>query len=80
MPTAFRNRIEAGQLLAEQHTAYAGRPDVLVLTLPRGGVPVASEVARALGAPAEREKRATITKAEALGRCTAPACRGHCPL
>jgi putative phosphoribosyl transferase len=51
MPTAFRDRTEAGQLLAEQLTAYAGRPDVLVLALPRGGVPVASEVARALGAP-----------------------------
>ncbi|HEX8754557.1 MAG TPA: phosphoribosyltransferase [Solirubrobacterales bacterium] len=38
-------------MLAEQLTAYAGRPDVLVLALPRGGVPVASEVARALGAP-----------------------------
>lgn len=51
MPTAFRDRTEAGQLLAERLTAYAGRPDVLVLALPRGGVPVAYEVARALGAP-----------------------------
>jgi predicted phosphoribosyltransferase len=51
MPTAFRDRYEAGRLLAEQLTAYAGRPDVLVLALPRGGVPVAYEVARALGAP-----------------------------
>src|SRR5512142_2785917 len=51
MPTAFRDRTEAGQLLAEQLSAYAGRPDVLVLALPRGGVPVASEVAKALGAP-----------------------------
>jgi predicted phosphoribosyltransferase len=47
----FRNRTEAGQLLAARLTAYANRPDVLVLALPRGGVPVASEVARALQAP-----------------------------
>ena len=47
----FRNRREAGRLLAERLTAYASRPDVLVLALPRGGVPVAYEVAQALGAP-----------------------------
>jgi putative phosphoribosyl transferase len=47
----FRDRTEAGQTLARHLTAYAGRPDVLVLALPRGGVPVAYEVARALDAP-----------------------------
>jgi len=47
----FRDRREAGQVLADTLTAYAGRPDMLVLALPRGGVPVAYEVARALGAP-----------------------------
>ena len=47
----FRDRSEAGRLLAGQLIAYANRPDVLVLALPRGGVPVAYEVARALGAP-----------------------------
>jgi predicted phosphoribosyltransferase len=47
----FRDRREAGGLLAAQLSAYASRPDVLVLALPRGGVPVAAEVARALGAP-----------------------------
>src|SRR6266436_7693213 len=47
----FRDRREAGQVLADRLTAYAGRPDVLFLALPRGGVPVAYEVARALGAP-----------------------------
>ena len=51
MPTAFRDRTEAGQLLAERLSAYAGRSDLLVLALPRGGVPVAYEVARALEAP-----------------------------
>src|SRR5882762_6593985 len=47
----FRNRIEAGRLLAEQLREYRGRDDVVVLGLPRGGVPVAFEVARELGAP-----------------------------
>src|SRR5258708_2553077 len=47
----FRDRTEAGQLLAAQLRAYAHRPDVLVLGLPRGGVPVAYEVAQALHAP-----------------------------
>lgn len=47
----FRDRGEAGRLLAAKLSAYANRPDVLVLALPRGGVPVAYEVARALGAP-----------------------------
>jgi predicted phosphoribosyltransferase len=47
----FRDRGEAGRLLAAELAEYANRPDVLVLALPRGGVPVAHEVARALGAP-----------------------------
>src|SRR5437870_73338 len=49
----FRDRTEAGQRLAELLTDYAHRRDVLVLALPRGGVPVAYEVARALEAPLE---------------------------
>ncbi|MGE3819880.1 MAG: phosphoribosyltransferase [Isosphaeraceae bacterium] len=51
MPTPFRDRAEAGRKLAGKLTAYADRHDVLVLALPRGGVPVAYEVARELGAP-----------------------------
>jgi putative phosphoribosyl transferase len=47
----FRDRFEAGRVLASQLSGYAGRPDLIVLALPRGGVPVGSEVARALGAP-----------------------------
>jgi putative phosphoribosyl transferase len=48
---AFRDRREAGRLLAERLDAYAGKPDVVVLALPRGGVPVGYEVASRLGAP-----------------------------
>ena len=47
----FRNRREAGHLLAAHLRPYADRSDVLVLALPKGGVPVAAEVASALGAP-----------------------------
>src|SRR6185503_46558 len=47
----FRDRREAGRVLAERLRHYAGRDDVLVLALPRGGVPVGYEVARAVGAP-----------------------------
>src|SRR5947209_10371482 len=47
----FRDRTEAGRFLAGKLAGYANRPDVLVLALPRGGVPVAYEVAQALHAP-----------------------------
>jgi putative phosphoribosyl transferase len=47
----FRDRTDAGRRLAGELTQYAGRDDVIVLALPRGGVPVGAEVARALGAP-----------------------------
>src|SRR6059036_3144248 len=51
MEAPFPNRAEAGRRLAEKLLKYAGRDDVLVLGLPRGGVPVAYEVAQRLGAP-----------------------------
>ncbi|MGI0488162.1 phosphoribosyltransferase [Pantanalinema rosaneae CENA516] len=47
----FQNRTEAGQQLAARLISYANRPDVLVLGLPRGGIPVAYEVAKLLNAP-----------------------------
>src|SRR5438094_3024341 len=47
----FRDRTEAGRALADLLRRYAGRDDVIVLALPRGGVPVAYEVAKALEAP-----------------------------
>ena len=47
----YRDRREAGRQLAAKLAAYAGRPDVLVLALPRGGVPVAYEVASHLHLP-----------------------------
>jgi len=48
--TIFRDRVEAGTALANQLTSYANRDDVVVLGLPRGGVPVACVVARSLDA------------------------------
>src|ERR1043166_1780452 len=48
---AFANQAEAGQLLAGKLLDYAGRDDVNVLGLPRGGVPVAFEIARHLRVP-----------------------------
>jgi predicted phosphoribosyltransferase len=51
MITLFRDRHDAGRKLAEYLKAYADRLDVLVLALPRGGVPVAFEAARALRVP-----------------------------
>ena len=50
-PRPFLNRREAGRILAAKLTHYAHRPDVIVLALPRGGVPVGYEVAEALDAP-----------------------------
>jgi putative phosphoribosyl transferase len=51
MERTFSNRTEAGRLLAEKLVKYADRTDVIVLGLPRGGVPVAYEVAKRLGVP-----------------------------
>src|SRR4051794_25680488 len=70
-PGPFRDRHEAGRQLAEKLASYANRPDVLVLALPRGGVPVAYEVARALGAPLDVF---VVRKLWALSRPAASAC------
>lgn len=51
VPRTFGDRREAGRALAQELTAYRGRTDVLVFGLARGGVPVAWEIAAALGAP-----------------------------
>ena len=51
MSSRFRDRREAGRFLATHLDEYSGRGDVVVLALPRGGVPVGYEVAQALGAP-----------------------------
>jgi putative phosphoribosyl transferase len=51
MPRLFRDRRDAGVELASELWVYANDPNVLVLGLPRGGVPVAYEVAQSLGAP-----------------------------
>jgi putative phosphoribosyl transferase len=51
MKTQFFNRTEPGRFLAEKLSNYANRDDVIVLALPRGGVPVAAEVAKKLNAP-----------------------------
>jgi putative phosphoribosyl transferase len=51
MVSRFRNRTEAGKMLAECLTDYGNEENLLVLALPRGGVPVAFEVARALNLP-----------------------------
>ena len=51
MKTQFFDRSEAGQFLAENLSAYADLEDVIILALPRGGVPVGAEVAKRLNAP-----------------------------
>jgi predicted phosphoribosyltransferase len=51
VPNRFRDRADAGRYLGAMLSSYAGRNDVVVLALPRGGVPVGFEVAQALGVP-----------------------------
>ena len=51
MNMQFRDRYEAGELLGEKLKAYANNPDVIVLALPRGGVPVGAQVAKKLNTP-----------------------------
>jgi predicted phosphoribosyltransferase len=67
----FRDRRQAGELLGQALSAFAGRKDVVVLGLPRGGVPVAAEVAHFLGAPLDvlsvRKLGAPMQKELAIG-------------
>ena len=67
----FANRTEAGRDLAAMLDAFRGRPNVLVLALPRGGVPVAFEVAERLGAPLDvftvRKLGAPVNEEYAIG-------------
>jgi len=51
MSARFRDRRDAGKRLAHELRHYAHRPDLIILALPRGGVPIGFEVAQALGAP-----------------------------
>jgi putative phosphoribosyl transferase len=51
MSARFENRVEAGRILAAKLMIYANRPETIVLALPRGGVPIGYEIARALNLP-----------------------------
>jgi putative phosphoribosyl transferase len=51
MSARFENREEAGRILAAKLMIYANRPETIVLALPRGGVPIGYEIARALNLP-----------------------------
>jgi len=51
MSARFRDRTEAGELLAEKLASYVDKPNLIILALPRGGVPVAARVAKCLNAP-----------------------------
>jgi predicted phosphoribosyltransferase len=62
----FRNRVEAGRILAGRLGNYARRSDVTVLGIPRGGVVVAFEVAQALGAPLEVLSRRDLAGTTAI--------------
>ena len=62
----FRDRADAERKLATMLMGYAGRPDVLVLALPRGGVREAYEVAKSLGAPLDLVGGAPATARRSL--------------
>src|ERR1051326_299981 len=49
----FRDRSDAGRILASRLTHYKGRKDVVALALPRGGIPVAYEIGKEIGAPVD---------------------------
>ena len=74
----YANREEAGDLLAAQLTGYAGRDDVIVLGLVRGGVPVAARVAAALRAPLDVLVVRKLGRAVVTGGCLRRARPGRC--
>lgn len=70
----FRDRREAGALLAKELERYGDREQIVIIGLPRGGVPIAYEVARSLGAPLDivcpRKVGAPMNKEYAIGAIT----------
>jgi putative phosphoribosyl transferase len=72
MAARFADRTAAGRELGTALSDYRGRPDVLVLALPRGGVPVAFEVARALDVPLDVfiVRKLGVPGHEELAMCT----------
>jgi len=66
----FRDRTDAGRQLAARLAKYAHRSDILVLALPRGGVPVAHEVAKQLGAPLDFDQTRAVEPLESTPEWT----------
>jgi putative phosphoribosyl transferase len=68
MARPFHDRADAGRVLSTKLTAYAHHPQVQVLALPRGGVPVAFEVAQALRTPLDVSIKTAASAAQIPSR------------